>query len=739
MTESVAGQIEKIVFHDPESGFSVIALKTKTSRDLVTAVGNFGRPALGELVTLTGSYSKHPKFGLRFEVATYEAKPPDLTPDLKKYLGSGLIPGLGPVLAARVVDKFGAKTLTVLDQEPERLIEVPGLGAVKREKIIESWRSTMGLRRLLKFLATFGLGPALAQKIFRRFGATAEETIRKDPYQLAFKVEGVGFKKADQVAKALGWADDDPKRLEAILLVTLNDGLKQGDVYRPLEELIRVGASLAPTAKPEDLSEALKRLSAAAEVKLFKLPTQNSQDVYLQRFFRAEAWTAREILNISRAHASVTVPRPTNALKWAESTLGLALGEDQKAAVLGAITQKAVVVTGGPGTGKTTIALAICRIWRAVTEKIALCAPTGRAAKRLSQATGLEATTIHRLLEYSPKDKGFAKGPGNHLDLDMLLVDEASMLDILMSNQLFGALPNQATLILVGDRDQLPPVGPGRVLADIMDSGVIPVYRLTTIYRQGERSLITEAAHLINRGQTPDSLPKGPEVDFHFVEENDPLKVQDKILRLVVERVPLKRGLDPLTEVQVLCPIRLGDLGTQTLGELLGQALNKKTGPSLTHYGRTYKVGDRVIQVRNNYKRGVFNGDLGFVVAVDKENQELTVEFDLGRIVYQILELDELAPAWALTVHKAQGSEFPAVIMPLHYSHYRVLRRQLLYTAVTRGRRLVMLVGSKAALNKAVTDASENLRRGHLADFLVQGPPPLNSIEDVFGDSFNDD
>ncbi|MDR2140480.1 MAG: ATP-dependent RecD-like DNA helicase [Deltaproteobacteria bacterium] len=726
MTERVAGQVEQIAFRDEVSGFAVVRLKVRGQPALTTAVGNLSHLAVGELVELTGRQANHPKFGPRLEVATVEVKPPDTMAGLRKYLGSGLIPGVGPVFAERLVKVFGDQILTVLDQEPERLTEVPGLGPVKREKIINAWHSQSDLRRLLKFLASFGLGPALAQKIMRRLGPGAEALIRQNPYRLAYEIEGVGFKRADQVALALGWAADSPDRLEAAVLSALATSSRQGHCYLPTEELAQEAERLLPEAGRANLRSAITRVSLVGRAIALKGPEPGSQDIYQPRLFRAETWVARELLALKAAPTAVTVPRPNLALEWAEKTLKLTLSEGQREAVLAALTNKVVVITGGPGTGKTTITQVICRVWREVNNRFALCAPTGRAAKRLTQATGLAATTIHRLLEYSPQAGGFARGPQNHLELDMLLVDEASMLDILIANQLLGALPKTATLILVGDRDQLPPVGPGRTLGDIIDAGIFPTRRLTTIYRQAERSLIIEAAHLINQGQSPVNLPKGPEADFHFVEENDVAKIKDKLLRLVTERIPQTRQVDPKTDIQILSPVRQGELGSIALNVLLGQALNPRLGPSLQRFGQTFKAGDRVIQIRNNYQRGVFNGDLGLVTSVDLEAQSLEVEFDQVRSVYQALELDELLPAWALTVHKSQGSEFPVVLVPLFMGHYHMLRRQLLYTAVTRGRRLVMLLGSRAALEKAVSDTGEIPRHGNLANFLRNGPPPVD-------------
>ncbi|MDR1085095.1 MAG: ATP-dependent RecD-like DNA helicase [Deltaproteobacteria bacterium] len=731
--ETLSGQIEKITFHNPENGYAVIQLKVKGQAQYVTCVGSLGSPVQGEILDMTGRFLNHPKFGRQFEIQSFEARPPSTVKGLARYLGSGLIHGIGPVLAKRMVDMFGEKILDVLDSEPERLTEVPGLGFNKREAVINAWRESRGLRRLLMFLANFGLGPNMATKIMRRLGPGAEDLIRKDPYRLAYEVDGVGFKSADRVAKALGWPEDSPERFEAALLYALTESTRFGHTFLPSDELIKTTGQLISQTNKADLKAAVGRIVLAGRAVPLSQSTPGNKDIYLPRYYRSEVWTARELLALSAVRPLVTVPRPVKAVAWAEKVMGLTLSPDQMEAVNAAITAKAVIITGGPGTGKTTITKAICRIWQAVTPRIALCAPTGRAAKRLSQATGLVATTIHRLLEYSPHAGGFARGPGNHLELDMLLVDEASMLDVLLANQLLGALPGTATLILVGDRDQLPPVGPGRVLGDILDSGQFPVCSLRTVYRQAETSLITEAAHLINQGISPAELPQGPAADFHFVEEDNPKKIKDKIIRLVSDRIPYKLGVNPKTDIQVLSPVRQGELGTLALNTVLGQVLNTRPGPSFNHFGQTFRVGDRVIQLRNNYNRDVYNGDLGLITRLDTEGQYLEVEFDERKSAYYVSELDELLPAWCLTVHKAQGSEFPVVVMPLFNGHCHMLRRKLLYTAVSRGKKMVMLVGSKNALNKAVSDATENLRHSNLTAFLKKGPPPVNLASGLTG------
>jgi exodeoxyribonuclease V alpha subunit len=663
---------------------------------------------------MTGRFMDHAQFGRQFQVSRARLLPPKTEAGLKKYLGSGLIKGVGPVLAGRLVDYFGPAVLEVLERTPEKLIEVPGLGANRRETIIEGWRRNQGLKRLLGFLAEFGLGPTVGLRAIRRLGEEAESLIREDPYRLAYDIDGVGFATADKVARRLGLDATDPRRLAAGLLFALDQFADEGHVYTSERELMAAGAKLLPEAEPANLKEALARLFLSGQIQSgAQDEPEAGVDIYQPRLRRAEDWVARDLLAILRTPATIEVPRQPQAVAWAEKALGLNLSDSQRQAVALALSQKILVITGGPGTGKTTLTRAITAIFGALRARLGLVAPTGRAARRLAEATGLAAKTVHRLLEYAPQ-VGFQRHPERKLELDLLLVDEVSMVDLPLMNQLTGALPHAARLILVGDRDQLPSVGPGRVLADLIDSQVVSVVRLTEVHRQAEGSQIVRAAHQVRRGEFPDSSQDQDNGDFFFLEEKDPNRIQPRLLQLLTKTLPARRGLNPL-DVQVLTPMHGRALGTEELNQVLSERLNHQENQGLIRFGRRFRPGDRVMQLKNNYNKEIFNGDGGLVERIDHEAQEMTVNFEGRSVIYDFSELDELTLAYAITIHKAQGSEFPAVIIPLTSSHHIMLRRNLLYTGLTRGRRLVILLGSARALEAAVANDREQVRRSNLA------------------------
>jgi exodeoxyribonuclease V alpha subunit len=717
--EKITGRIERLTFTNPENGYTVMSVKVSGRPQPLTVVGHLAGPVVGEFIEMEGAFADTARYGRQFQVVHHRLLPPRTEVSLKKYLGSGLIKGVGPVLAGRLVDHFGPQVLDILEESPERLTEVSGLGAGRRETIINAWRRTMGLKRLLSFLAEFGLGPIIGLRILRRLGDAAESLIREDPYRLAYEIDGVGFATADRVARAVGLAPEAPQRLSAALLFSLNRAADDGHVFLPDRELLAAASELIPEAPPDGLTTALAGLLLAGRVKTEPQSEPGGVDVYLPRLHRAENWVANDLRNILHQPPSKQVPRPEAALDWAERTLGLNLSPSQRQAARLALDSKLLVITGGPGTGKTTITRVITAIFGAVAARIGLVAPTGRAARRLSEATRLTAQTVHRLLEYSPPAGGFLRGPKNKLDLDLLVVDEASMVDLPLMNQLVGALPPWARLIMVGDHDQLPSVGPGRVLADLMASGLAAVARLTEIHRQAGGSQIIQAAHQINQGLFPQSSRDREQGDFYFIEENKPERILEKIIYLVAEKIPQKFSLNPLEDIQVLTPMHSRDLGTEQLNQVLSERLNQASGPSLTRFGRRFKTGDRVMQLKNNYQREVFNGDSGRVAQIDFEAQELTVSFEGRQAIYDFTDLDELTLSYAITIHKSQGSEFPVVVIPLTSGHQIMLRRNLLYTAVTRGRRFVVIVGSRAAVRRAVSANSELNRHSHLARKLA--------------------
>lgn len=717
--EKITGRIERITFTNEDNGYTVMAVKAPGQRLPLTVVGHLAGPVVGEFIEMEGAFTVNARYGRQFQVVHHRLSPPKTEISLKKYLGSGLIKGVGPVLAGRLVDHFGPKVLDILEQSPERLTEVEGLGAGRRETIIAAWQRTQGLKRLLSFLAEFGLGPSVGLRILRRLGDEAESLVRDDPYRLAYEISGVGFATADKVARTLGLAPDSPQRLAAAILFALNKAADEGHVFLPEGELIHAASALVPESDRAALENALASLLLSGRVKTEPQDEPGQVDVYLPHLHRAENWVARDLRSIMTHKPGLEVPRPEAALAWAEKTLAVELSPSQRQAARLALEAKLLVITGGPGTGKTTLVKAVTAIFGAVKAKMALVAPTGRAARRLGEATGLPAKTVHRFLEYSPQAGGFLRGPNHKLDLDLLVVDEASMVDITLMNQLTGALPHSARLILVGDHDQLPSVGPGRVLADLMESGLPAVARLTEIHRQAGGSQIVQAAHQVNRGLFPASSQDRDQGDFYFIEENNPEKIISKIIYLITKRLPEKLGLKPLDDIQVLTPMHSRELGTERLNQVLCEQLNPGGGPILHRFGRRLQVGDRVMQLRNNYQREVFNGDGGRIEKIDFEAQELTVNFEGRPAVYDFTDLDELTLAYAITIHKSQGSEFPAVIIPLTSAHHLMLRRNLLYTAITRGRRFVVLIGSMEAVRRAVANDSELARHSHLDDKLA--------------------
>ena len=699
MAETLKGIIERVTFHNPDTGFAVLRVQPGGRRALITVVGHLASVVAGEYVEGSGTWVQDRDHGLQFKADTLRTTPPHTVEGIEKYLGSGLIKGIGPHFARKIVEVFGERTLGVIDESPAFLQEVKGIGPRRLQRIRESWRDQKAVRAIMLFLQSHGVGTSRAVRIYKTYGDQAIELVRENPYRLATDIWGIGFRSADQLAERLGIDRASPLRARAAIRYVLQKLSQQGNCGYPEAAVIDQTAGL--TGIDRDVIAAAAE-QARAEGELVREPAGEEPWLYLKPLFLAEVGVARALRNLREGGHPLPAIDVEAALRWVENKMRLELAPTQREAIRRATTAKVVVVTGGPGVGKTTIVRGILEVFAAKKLRCALCAPTGRAAKRLGETTGREAKTIHRLLEFDPALGGFKRGREQPLDLDLLVVDEASMVDLVLMNSLLRAVPPWACLVLVGDVDQLPSVGPGTVLADVIASGALPVVRLTEIFRQAGQSWIVRAAHRVNHGERPESAPPGAG-DFFFIEADTPEAIRDRIITLVRERIPKRFGLDPLGDVQVLTPMNRSELGARHLNALLQEVLNPpRPGPVVERYGWTFRVGDKVLQTVNDYQKEVFNGDIGRVAAIDEVDQEVTVDFEGTRVRYDYGELDELALAFAMSIHKAQGSEYPAVVIPLHTQHLLMLQRNLLYTGITRGRRLVVLVGSRKALSLAV-------------------------------------
>ncbi len=707
-------EVSSQVYLNEENGYAVARVTSAQEPGLITVCGTMGKLTPGEMLELKGQWKEHPKYGRQFIVSEFEQLFPASVNGIKRFLGSGMIKGIGPVMAGKMVKEFGKNVLDVLENEPDKLLKVEGLGPKKLEKIKESWWNHREIRNLMLFLQTHEIPTTFAGRIFKQYGGEAIARITENPYDLVYDIRGVGFKTADRMAMKLGVAPDSPQRIQAAIIYILFQLSEKGHLFYPAQELVFKVCEALEDIEPQAVETALDSLEKRKQIVVEDLPEQGiSNAVYLTFFFRMEIESAQRLAGLTTHPSGLSEKKIRDRIIQLENRDRISLTAQQKQAVLDACLNKAYIITGGPGTGKTTITRMIVRALNGLGLNIKLAAPTGRAAKRLSQATGADAATIHRLLKFNPSG-GFDHNEENKLKADAIIVDEASMLDAQLTTQLLRALPVTCRLILVGDVNQLPAVGPGNVLHDIIASETVPCAVLTSIFRQARESSIVVNAHRINTGKFPvNSSKEPPHADFFWVEQDDPIKIQELIVYMVCERIPAVYGLNGMRDIQVLTPMHKGSVGTQELNRVLQAKLNPGTDAIVRGY-KSFRVGDRVLQVRNNYDKDVFNGDLGWITAYSSEDAEMTVDFDGRQVKYEPEEVDELTLAYAVSVHKSQGSEYPAVLMPVVTQHFMLLQRNLIYTGLTRARQLAIIIGSKKAMGIGVRNIGAGRRFTHL-------------------------
>lgn len=712
-TGELTGTVENVVFHSDDSGYTVCSLHIQGQRDNVTIVGNCPAVWVGETVTARGKWVRHKQHGYQFQADAMTCVPPTSAKGIQRYLASGMIRGIGKINAERIVETFGKDTLRIIEKESQRLEEVEGIGPKRRRMIKESWSEQRGVRDIMIFLQGHGIGTAQSARIYRHYGTDAAAMIREDPYRLCREVWGIGFKTADGIARSIGIPEESELRARAGLIYVLQNMTEEGHCFCPMPELILHAQEL--------LGIPAEILATALNHELEKRSlVKDGERIYLASLYQAEIQIAEKLLRLLAAPASFKPIVVDKAVPWAEHKMRLEFAQQQARALRMALSEKVSIMTGGPGVGKTTIIRALVDVFAARRLTVSLAAPTGRAAKRMEEATGHQAKTIHRMLKFLPKTGRFDHGPDKPLTGDIFIIDEVSMMDAYLMNSFLSALPDRSCLVLVGDTDQLPSVGPGHVLGDLIESGRIACTKLDTIFRQETGGWLVRNAHRVNHGDFLE-LPESDGLsDFYFLETQDSDEVVQRMLHLVSERIPERFGLDPLADIQVLTPMRRNQLGADNLNAVLQERLNP-SGAHIERFGRKYRVGDRVMQIRNNYDKDVFNGDIGHVHRVNELDRELVVRFEGRSMTYDFSELDELVLAYACSIHKSQGSEYPAVVILMTTQHFKLLQRNLLYTAITRGRQLACLIGSSKAVGMAIKNNEIRLRRTGLRERLASG------------------
>lgn len=714
--EVLAGTVERVTFHNAETGFCVLKVQARGRRDLVAVIGHAPAIGAGEWITATGLWLTDRQHGLQFKATTLAVTPPTGAEGIERYLASGSMRGIGPAMAKRIVAAFGEDTFTIIEAEPQRLREIGGIGPQRLRRIVAGWAEQKAVRDIMIFLHAQGVGTARAVRIFRTYGHDAMQVLTTDPYRLARDIRGIGFRTADAIAMKLGVEAHAPERLRAGISFALQAAMDEGHCALPTERLVALAQKLLGV-EGDPIRLAIVLELRGEDVVADTIDGETC--LFLKGLHGAERRIAERLVD----QAAGTPPWPAidldKALPWVEGRTGKTLSPSQAEAIRLMLKSKLSVMTGGPGVGKTSTLDSLLRILTAKGVRVQLAAPTGRAAKRMTEQTGLDARTIHRLLEVDPRNGGFSRNGENPLDCDLVVIDECSMIDVPLMHALLKAVPDHAGLLLVGDVDQLPSVGPGQVLADVIASGRIPVARLTEVFRQAAESRIVVNAHRINQGSVPLNAAPGEPTDFHLIEIEDAEAGLDRLIDVVARRIPRRFGLDPLRDIQVLTPMLRGSLGSRNLNHELQRVLNPNPSAQVERFGWRFAPGDRVMETRNDYDREVFNGDLGQVTGIDQEEGTLIVSFDGREVIYPFAELDTLVPAFATTIHKSQGSEYPAVVIPVTVQHYTMLARNLLYTGVTRGKRLVVLIGQRRAIGMAVRSIGSRRRWTKLREWLV--------------------